>query len=313
MSLHQAFTVAQGATALAGLTQLNTQLNPEVRSDPGPGTPFPQFAVLVSQRPRIMFASQAVAAALTLTGSTGLSFTSSGTPLDAHLVKIGANGLAATGTVHRRYRATDGLLVPRRLNCTGRQFGVLDMEALLISPDGATHPLAIVDNVALPALARDSVHHTLGPISLGLADAVIEAKCLRNLSIDFGSSADTVHCGSDLYDTHIQQPGIRPVITLTGIDATLFGAGGVPPVGKRLDHANTKICLRKYADDDVGFVADDEEEHILITADGIAVVTEHTGQGNQPSEVTVQITCNWDGTNAPITIDVAAEIDSGGD
>jgi hypothetical protein len=98
------------------------------------------------------------------------------------------------------------------------------------------------------------------------------------------------------------------VITLRGINAAAFGSAGVPNVGIPLDHATTKILLKKYNPSGIGFVADSTEEHILITAAGVGVVTEHTAQGTERAEVTIQITTRWDGTNAPITIDTTAAI-----
>ena len=308
MTLHTAFAVRYGASGvIAGITNLNTSLNPEVKSDPGPGSPFPQFAVILSQKPKLMFSSQAVAAALGVTGATGAVIDATNN-LFAFFAQLGSNGLPAAGNVHRSYTFNRGLLVPRRLNVQSRQFATLDMEALTYSSDGAAHPMVLADNAVLPAVALDNVHHTIGKVVLGSGTS-ITADCINNISIDFGSRAETVACGSALYDQHLQQPAIQPVITLRGINASVFAAsGGVPPVGLALTHAGSTIFLRKYASSGIGFVADATAEHIAMTFDGVAVVTEHTGQGTQRAEVSIQITTKWDGTNAPITIDTAADI-----
>lgn len=308
MSLNTAYAAKYGSTVIAGLTNLNTSLNPEVQNESGIGTPFPQFAVITAQKPRVAFASKAVAAALGVTGSTGAKIDGTNGFL-AYYAKIGDDGLPASGSVHRTYTANRGLLLPRRLNCNHRQSAMLDMEALLFSADGAAHPVAVADNVALPTLAQNNEQHTLAGITFGISGSVTTFGCAQSLSIDFGSGAETIGCGSDLYDAHLQLPSVKPVITITGIDAIVFaGTGGVPAVGKTLDHANTAIYLRKYSESGIGFVANGTAEHIKITCNGLAVVTQHNAQGTTRGEVTLQITGSWDGTNAPLQIDTASEI-----
>jgi hypothetical protein len=309
MTLHTAYAVRYGAsTVLSGMTNLDTQTNPTVENESAAGTPFPQFAVITSQKPKIMFASKQVAAVLALTGLTGVAIDASNN-LFAVYAKLGSNGLPASGSVHRQYTANRGLLLPRRLTCGLRASATVDVEALLYSADGAAHPLTISDTVALPVLTQNNIQHAIGPVSIGVSGSVATVGCVQNISIDFGSGAETVGCGSDLYDGHLHYPRSAPVITISGIDASAFGGtNAVPAVGKAIDHANTKIFLRKRATSGIGFVADATEEHIQITANGVAVVTQHTGQGTSRAEVTIQITTSWDATNAPITIDTTAAI-----
>ena len=308
MSLNTAYAAKYGSSVIAGLTNLNSSLNPEVQNDSGIGSPFPQFVVISGQKPRVAFASKAVAEALAVTGSTGAKIDGTN-GFVAYYAKIGDDGLPASGSVHRTYTANRGLLLPRRLNCNHRQSAMLDMEALLFSANGTSHPFVVADNVALPTLPLNNVQHTLAGIGFGLTGNVTTFGCAQTLSIDFGSAAETLGCGSDLYDVHMQLPSVKPVITITGIDASVFaGSGGVPAVGKAIDHANTAIYLRKYAEDGIGFVANATTEHIKITVHGLAVVTQHNAQGTSRGEVTVQITGAWDGTNAPIQIDTASAL-----
>ena len=306
MTLHHAFTVKHGTTTLVGLTNLDVQTNPEVQNETGIGSQFPQFVAVVAQKPRMLFAARQVAAALALTGSTGVAIDGTNN-LVAYFASVGTDGLPASGSVHRTYTAVRGLLLPRRLTAAHRRPAQLDMDAMLYSSDGAAHPLVIADNVALPTLTPANVEHTLGPISLGITGDVFTFGCATNLTIDFGNNAATRGCNSDLYDKHVEQPGIRPIATITGLNATAFGSAGVPPVGKKLDHTETVIYLRKR-DEGIGFVADATAEHIKLTMNGVAVVTQHTGQGTAAAEVTVQIYGSWDGTLAPITIDTASAI-----
>lgn len=306
MSLHNAYAVQVGSTVLAGLNTIDLQMNAQVSNEVGIGSAFPQFLAITEQRPRMAFAAKMVADALDLTGSTGQVLDASNT-LIGYLAQLGGDGLPLTGTVHRSYTMNRGLLMPRRLTCSHRQAASLDMEAMFYSADGDAHPIAIADTVALPTLAVADVEHTLGAVKLGITGSQITFGCLTSLSVDFGNGAQTLGCDSDVYDTHVEQPGIRPVITLTGLNAAVFGSAGVPPVGLKVTHAGTSIYLRKR-NAGIGFVADATAEHIKLTADGVAVVTQHTGQGTSRAEVTLQLYCGWDGTNAPIVIDTSSAI-----
>lgn len=306
MTLHNAYAVKYGSTVLSGLTNLNTQLNPQVQNETGIGSPFPQFQAITEQKPSLQFQATMVAAALAVTGTTGAIIDGTNN-LDAFYASLGNDGLPVAGSVHRSYTAIRGLLIPRRLNVGHRQRATLDMEALTFSSDGAAHPLVIADNVALPTLVVANVEHTLGALSLGPSGGAVVFDCAQSLAIDFGNGAQTRGCGSDIFDKHLEQPGIKSIVTLTGLSATAFGAAGVPPVGLKVEHAGTALYLRKR-DEGVGFVSDVTAEHIKITVDGVAVVTQHTGQGTAAAEVTLQIYCGWDGTNAPIVIDTASAI-----
>lgn len=306
--LHNAFAVKYGSTVISGLTQLDAQLNPKVEAESSSGTPYPQFAVITGQDPRIMFATKQVGALLGITGLAGALIDGTNS-LIAYFAQLNGAGVAAAGTVHRSYTAVRGVLVPRRLSVAAQGNLQADAEALLYSSDGAAHPIAISDAVALPTNVLNNILHTIGPITLGVTGTVINPSCIQNVTIDFGNGADTVGCGGDLYKTHAIVPRAAPVITITGIDAAAFAAtGGVPPVGLPLAHAATKIFFRKRNPNGVGFIADATAEHIKLTCFGVAVVKSHTGQGTDKAEVTIEITTAHDGTLAPLTINAASAI-----
>lgn len=308
MSLNTAFAVKHGTIVISGLSNLDTQLDPVVESESSAGSPFPQFAVIVSQKPKIMFSTKQVAAFLGVTGMTGAVIDGTNS-LVAYYAKIGANGLPASGNVHRTYTATRGLLLPRRISVGLRGHAQVDAEALLYSSDGIAHPLALADTGTLPTLTQNNILHAIGPMTFGTSGSSFAFGCPQNVTIDFGNGAETLACGSDLYDGHLLVPRIAPVITISGIDAAVFGGTNAGTlVGKQFDHATTKLYLRKRAINGIGFVADATAEHIKLTANGLAVVTQHTGQGTSRGELTIQFTTSWDGTNAPIIIDAASAI-----
>ena len=310
MTLHTAYAAQYGSTVLADLTNLDLQTNPEVDNETSIGTPFPQFVAVVGARPGVQMTSRAVADVLGVTGSMGAAI-SGANPFNAFFARLGADGLPDPASVHRQYTATNGLLLPVRLSCAHRGNAQVDIRTLLYSGDGATYPLTISDIGSLPTLAQANVKHTLGKLEIGDSGAnLTEVDCKTNLTVDFGQNAETIGCDSDVLDKNLQQASIQPVINITGLNALAFfdSADKIPPIGKPINHANTNIYLRKRSEGGIGFVADVTAEHIKLTAHGTAIVTQHRGQGTSRSEIDIQITCGWDGTNAPITIDTASAI-----
>ncbi len=307
MALYTGYAGQYGSTVLAGPENLNLQLNSEVDNRVGIGSIYPQFVVLRGQRPVIPFQTHAIANLLAITGLVGADIDDTNNFV-ATFAKM-ANQLPEAGSVHRSYTCDRGVLVPRRLSCQHQQDAIIDAEAVLFSSDGATEPLVISDAAALPTLPRDNVRHTL-------AKAVIAGEnfgCQVGVTIEFGNNVQTRGCNSDVWDKHIEQPGVQPVIRLTGIDAEQFSDAKIPVKGKEAPRVSTKLFFRKYDESGILFVADDlapaANEHVKIDAEGVVVVTEHTSSGSDTSELTVEITCSLDAIgNAPIGIDTASAI-----
>jgi hypothetical protein len=296
MSLRSAYAVTHGSTTLSGLTSLDVQNNAQVENETGIGSPYPQFAVVTGAQPRIPFATRAVATVLAVTGSDGAPITTAN-KLAAYFAMIGDNGLVAPGEVHTQYIAERGLLIPRRLSVEHQRSATLDLEALLYSPDGAAHPLAISHTLALPTIARDNIRHTIKSVVIGNGDVEINLGCVTRVEVNFGSQARTVGCSSDVYDSHLVQDSVQPTISITGITPGIVSNDLLE--GILADHAETVITLRQYDESGVGFAA---EEDVVITAHGLAVLESHSGQGSRESSVTLNVTCAWDGTNKPIVI-----------
>jgi hypothetical protein len=292
MPLTSAFAVQHNTTVLAGLTQLDTQFGAEVRSDVGNGSLFPQFAVVTGVRPRLQFSSRAIDAVLAVTGTTGAAI-ATGATLKAYYAQL-ANGVPASGTVHTIYTFDRGLLVPRRLQCSHRQDATIDCEAVTYSSDGTTKPL-IESTGALPTIVRDNIRHTLKSATVGELDL----GCFTDISVDFGVQADTLGCKSDTYDKHLTMDnGITPVITITTLDTAV----AIALEGMIGEHADTEIVLRQYDESGILFATGEDENDITISAHGVITRDSHSGSGNQRSQLTVRITCAWDGTNAPIVL-----------
>lgn len=307
MTLYTGYAVTYGTelspTVLAGLDNLSAGLNPEVDNAVGIGSIYPQFAVLRRMQPVIQFQSHAVASVLGVTGYVGADIDSTNR-LMAYWAQMDGQ-LPASGSVHRSYLADRGVLVPRQLSVQNGQDAIVNCEAILYSSDGATDPITIADDAALPTLARDNIRHTMRSVTL----AGVDMGCVDNLSIEFGNGVRTRGCNSDIFDTLIEQPGIQTVITLTGIDAEKLAAASIPLKGKGGTHTDSTIYLRKYDESGIDFVADGTAEHIKIDAEGLVFVDEHSGTGSNTSELSVRMLCTLDADgNAPIAIDTASTI-----
>lgn len=298
MSQLAAYCAQYGATVLPGVDGLDEQMNPNVRNEVTVGSPYPQFVTLVGQKPTVPMSSRALATILGVTGSVGANIDDTNNFLVIFSKMTDEGGTIDAGGPHRTYTHTRGILRPTSLTCNHQEDALLNFEALLFSEDGAAAPIAISAG-ALPTLPRDNIRHTLASATI----AGVSFACQTSLNIAFNNGATTRGCNSNIYDTFVEQPGIQPTITLTGLDASIFADANIPVAGKGATHVNTVIWLRKRDESGIGFVADGTAEHIKIDAEGLAVITSHRGRGTSSAEIDVQITCSIDDSgNAPIGI-----------
>ncbi|EMI17786.1 hypothetical protein RMSM_05312, partial [Rhodopirellula maiorica SM1] len=220
MGLQSAYTCKLGDTVLAGISTLDTATNPEVQSDVGIGSPFPQFAAVVGVKPRVLFQSRAIASVLAVTGTTGSAAFSDLSKFVAYWADLVDGVISTTGT---SYSMNRGVLVPRRLQCSHRQDAVLDLEAVSHSEDGAADPLTVATEATLPAIVQDNIRHTLKSATIG----GIDLGCITDVSIDFGINVDTLGCKSDIFDKHISKDqGITSVINITTLESGLLAGSG---------------------------------------------------------------------------------------
>lgn len=303
--LYQAYAAKHGSTVIAGVTELDYQTNPEVHTDVSIGSPFSQFVAIMSERPRIPVPTSAIHTLIGITGLLGATIDDTN-GFELYFAELDANGVPKVGgtPAHRKLAFNRGVLIPRKITCSHRGFAMAEAEAVVYSQDGVAHPLVITEGATLPTLVRDNVKFSLGPVNFG----GVNIECLQNIDIEFGNSGDAFGCNSEIYDTHFEQPGVKPAITLTGLSVDDFGDAGVPPLGKRILHANTKFFFRRRSADGLGYVADDQAVHIKGTANGVAIVESMKGTGTKRAEYRVKLYCDWDGTLAPVTFNTASII-----
>jgi hypothetical protein len=305
--MHGLYAVKLGATVLGGVRSRALRTASDVRQMATSGEVYARFQALYAQKPIAEFATLNVAAGLDLCALTGTALTS-GAPLLFYAQKHTEGGVRTTGSNHRIYTMSEGIVIPRRLVIEHQGDAELQYEAL-ITYDGTNDPIGFTDSSALPAISADAQRYTLGRITLtnDSAQAVIFSQC-RRLEIDFGIQAETVGADSDTWDTNCRIIEIQPSITMQGLDIEWFKAAatGIPLTGSSIRHSGTEILLRKRAAGGT-FVSAATLEHISFTAAGLATVEQALdAQGNDLDQVNVKIPLKFDGTNNPIVIDTTA-------
>jgi hypothetical protein len=208
------------------------------------------------------------------------------------------------GANHRQYNVNDGIVYPRRLTCDHQGDAEIEFE-VVTRYDGSNDPITESDSVSLPTAATDNESFTLGSATVGN----VTIGQITRLEIDFGIMARSIGADSDIWDTHSSIRAIEPKITLTGTDIEWLKSTNIPRTGQVATHANSIIYLRKRSTGATGFVANGTSEHIKFTADGFAVIENvFDDQDDDPAEVSLELTCRYDGTNAPITVDTTSAI-----
>ncbi len=304
---HTISAVKIGATVLSGITRENLSTNSEIRGEPTSGEVYTRYLSLTKQNPGGMFGTQHIASALALLGSVGLDIDdlTGGVILYAAAHERGST--RKTSTNHRSYTINDGLIVPTRLTCDYQGDAELEV-AIVTTYDGTNNPVVVADSVALPTVT-DNERYTMGPITVG----GVSLPQLTRVEIDFGLKVEAIGAGGgeapeDIWPTFSSISVGQPSLILRGIDVEWFKAANIPLTGLAATHANTSVYFRKRARHST-FVADATSEHILFTADGMAVLDDlFSADRAAPGETGVMIPLDFDGTNAPLVIDTTAAI-----
>ena len=285
---------------VGAITQQQLASEAEIRSEAQSGEIHRRFMSLVGRRATARFGTHQLAVALAECAQTGHVIENNG--LIFYAQKYTKGSTPAAGSVHRKYTIAEGVLVPRTISCTHQGDAEIIYEAMA-TYDGSNAPIVEADSQSLPAAVADSERFTIGGVTIGS----VSIDHIRQLDIDFGIMVLLVGADSDQYDTFAAVRGIAPSITLRGINIEWLKSTAIPWAGKTATHANTTIYLRKRDLD--GFVADETEEHLKFTADGLCVVdTLMDDSGEQPGECSLTLPLRYDGTNSPLTVDTASAI-----
>lgn len=308
-ALSIAGTFIGGAVRQAVTTGLNVQ------NETVAGSVYPLQANITAVNPRLTFSTLNVAKALTAIGALGLDI--SATPVELFELLYNDRGTLASGSVHRKLTFKSGRIVPRSLSCNHQGNASLDIEMLTISTGtliGGTlfgeteRPVDYTESVAAPSVTLadlDSERYTLGSATIGAVDV----GCLQDMSIDFGLEIETTGCSSNPYPTQIETRSVNPMISMTTRDTNKFASASVPLTGKAATHANTTIYLRKRKQSTAEFVAYATAEHIKITSAGLLTFEEPwNADGSANATAKLKLQCLFDGTNAPLLLNLASAI-----
>lgn len=287
---------------VGGIRNISLRSGSDVRADRTGGDIYPRYIALYSQKPVCTFRCACLADILAQCGLTGLAIDNNGVSIYAQEFEEGATVKA--GANHRRFLIQEGIIVPRRLTCDHQGDAEIEYD-ILPTYDGTNDPVIESDTNALPTAPADDERFTIGAFTI---ESVVCGQ-LSKIEIDFGVQAQLASADSDRWDTHASIRAIEPVITLTGTDLQWLKAANIPRTGKAVTHAATKMYLRKRSTGATGFLADVTAEHIKFTAAGMAVIEGiFEDNDDEPSAITLTLTTNYDGSNAPLTINTASAI-----
>jgi hypothetical protein len=302
---HGLYAVGLGTGVLGGITQQSIANEAEIKGEITSGQVMARYLAMYAQKIAPNFATQAVATALGLCGTAGLSLGTLTGGMKFYAQQYASGGSRAAGSTHRSFQFLAGLLVPRTLSVEHRGDATLNYDAVVIDGGGGD-PVIISDSVALPALtsAGEDEKFTLSTAQAG--GVALGEK--TSMQIDFGLDVVAESGDSEIWDTYASIRQMQTVLSFKGIDAEWFKSTNVPLAGKAGTHLNTIFYLQKRAHGST-YVAAGTASHIKFTAAGMAYIDKpFDASGNNAAEITLKMPLYFDGTNLPLTVNTASAI-----
>ncbi len=137
-----------------------------------------------------------------------------------------ADGIRASGSTHAKYALAASATAYAYIKSISASHGGIataDVEVVLLSSDGLTHPLVATTNNALPSLAGQPALRTAGPCTIN--GTTING--VESVSVDLGAAVEAVTSDGDLYPKVCTYKGGTPVINVSHSDPeTLRGTLG---------------------------------------------------------------------------------------
>jgi len=293
------------AVIISSIPEASNVNDNTVQSDSVAGTYYPEQISTVGQKQMFRFSTFDLPKVIDAFGLIGRDVISGSGKIGVCLYQAKYNNATiSAGSTHRRLIFNKSYNMIRTISVSHRQDARAQCESMAIY-DGTNAPLTFGETVALPALPASSGRWTIGAIEIG----GVAIPCNVQLDIDFGVSVESFGCDSDVWDTHLNLDDIKPRISITSLDPTIFTArGGMPLIGLAGTHANTALYLRKRVTSGLAsFVADATAEHIKITTEGVVHVTEGiNASGNQKGQTRLEMTCRFDGMLEMMTAALSA-------
>ncbi len=251
------------------------------------GNGYPGFSAVTGIKQGGVFSSHALYQVINATGAIGVAISST---TGLYFKKRAVGGLAS-GSVHRSYLVSSGVVIPTSLSCTHQGEAVINCAIVAISADGTTSGIAVANNSAMPSetsAAMDDVW-TLYDAKIGN----VTFTGLTGVDIDFGNSVRTVGSNSEKFDTAVGMRSMSPTITLRGLDNTLVTTALAQ--SSTGTHANSNIRFFKR-----GSVAADAV-HIILTMNGSwCFETLASASGDGEATCNARMVASFDGSDLPI-------------
>jgi len=301
-TLHTTDLNAGSLITLGGETSMEISTGTETISDDS-GTTYDEVRSMVRQMPEIRLNSKALTSWLTYIGLAGYCISSDGSHPGLRLYAQVLNDCKSppSAGTNLRYTVGKGLMILGQLQATRGQDATISLMVHALS-DGTNAPLSgTYTGITLPTVSSNE-QFTLGVCKVGN----VTLSDLESMTIDFGVqiTSKTPEMGS-VWPESIAVRKIQPVATFTGFNPTILDNSSIPLAGKQATHAQTIIQLKKrsgYA----SFVADATAQHIRLTMNGMATITQAlSGSGNAEANCVLRVEGVHDGTNVPILFNLA--------
>jgi hypothetical protein len=287
---------------IGGITSGEVSTKTETTNDES-GAIHDQIRAVASQLPEFEFKTKSLATWLTYIGVTGYVISSDGSHPGVRLYgsQLTDAKAAPSANAHVRHTIAKGLVVLGELTAKQGEDASLSVMVHGLT-DGTNPPLASAyTSITLPTSLSSQIY-TLGACKIGN----VTMSELSSLSLDFGVKlTDKTPAAGSIWADSLAVRRFQPVLTVTGFDPTLLDDLKIPMDGKQATHAQTIIQFVKrspYAE----FVSAGTSEHVRITMNGIATITQaFSGSGSEESTTVLRVEGVHDGTNVAVTVNPA--------
>lgn len=265
----------------------------------GDGSPYPRLTAPMTQNPAIDFSSSEIAALLDKLGTGAVAYEiGAGETVNLFAQQMTATGRSA-GSDHEKWTINKGVVVPTQLTAGLGEGNEARLSAQCIPLwDGTNDPivLAAASLAGSPAAAKA---YCAGPVAInGVAIGSVQS-----INVAFGITARRIAGDGEGWPRDVVLDGMAPVITITTTEVSILRTLGL--VGNAAAASTVAYLTRLKADDQSMRYANNVEQHISITCQGRALVTNIAGS---PQVATVQIVTRSTDGSCPLTIDTTAAI-----
>lgn len=285
--------------ALTQLTDMTPAANLEEITEFSAGHPEPLFTGHGLAAPAKSFTTSQIATLLTLVGSDFVLNTS-GSNTDLEYRRGANHGFRASGSVHRSFRATQGMLVLDRIQASQGQQATASAR-YLPTFDGTNDPLQPLGTVGLAATAQAAEQFTLGPVAINGSPLA----GVRDVTVEFNPQTNPEAADGDEYNTYCDVETIMPVITIRGRALSAWGTVALDGLAV----TSFAFWLRRRQPSKINY-ADGSSQHILIAGTtGTAGMVQTTGGGRNKTETELRVRLHSsDSSTASITAATAQAI-----